>query len=117
MVPVIKTMLLREGIVVTLTAEPAVLAERVGKGEGRPLLGDDDRALFLLRQGLEGFGRCVTAVRNTRVGAEDEHLGAVHRSPDAHPGCRRHRLGRLDRDRAAPRAAGDGRLGRLSLGL
>jgi 3-dehydroquinate synthase len=35
--------LLREGIVVTLTAEPAVLAGRVGKGEGRPLLGDDPR--------------------------------------------------------------------------
>ena len=33
--------LLREGILVTLSADPAVLAERVGKGEGRPLLGDD----------------------------------------------------------------------------
>jgi shikimate kinase/3-dehydroquinate synthase len=36
-----RQMLLREGIVITLTAEPGVLAERVGKGEGRPLLGDD----------------------------------------------------------------------------
>jgi shikimate kinase/3-dehydroquinate synthase len=33
--------LLREGIVVTLTADPAVLAARVGEGEGRPLLGAD----------------------------------------------------------------------------
>ncbi len=31
--------LLREGILVTLTAAPAVLAERVGPGDGRPLLG------------------------------------------------------------------------------
>lgn len=36
-----RQMLLREGIVVTLTADPAVLAARVGRGEGRPLLGDD----------------------------------------------------------------------------
>jgi shikimate kinase / 3-dehydroquinate synthase len=35
--------LLREGIVVTLTADPAVLADRVGAGDGRPLLGDDPR--------------------------------------------------------------------------
>ncbi|MGB5311394.1 MAG: shikimate kinase, partial [Polyangiales bacterium] len=33
--------LLRDGIVVTLTADPSVLAERVGTGRGRPLLGDD----------------------------------------------------------------------------
>lgn len=36
--------LLREGIVVTLTASPSVLAARVGSGEGRPLLGADPRA-------------------------------------------------------------------------
>ena len=36
-----RQMLLREGIVVTLTADPAVLAERVGEGAGRPLLGED----------------------------------------------------------------------------
>jgi 3-dehydroquinate synthase len=36
-----RQMLLREGILITLTAEPAVLAARVGEGEGRPLLGDD----------------------------------------------------------------------------
>ncbi|HET6414779.1 MAG TPA: shikimate kinase, partial [Polyangiales bacterium] len=35
--------LLRDGILITLTADPAVLASRVGKGEGRPLLGDDPR--------------------------------------------------------------------------
>ena len=33
--------LLREGIVITLTAAPSVLAARVGSGEGRPLLGGD----------------------------------------------------------------------------
>ena len=33
--------LLREGILVTLTADPAVLAQRVGEGAGRPLLGED----------------------------------------------------------------------------
>ncbi|RLB42055.1 MAG: 3-dehydroquinate synthase [Deltaproteobacteria bacterium] len=36
-----RQMLLREGIVATLTADASVLAERVGRGEGRPLLGDD----------------------------------------------------------------------------
>ena len=36
--------LLREGILITLTADPAVLAKRVGRGRGRPLLGDDPRA-------------------------------------------------------------------------
>jgi shikimate kinase/3-dehydroquinate synthase len=36
-----RQMLLREGIVVTLTAHPAVLAQRVGQGAGRPLLGED----------------------------------------------------------------------------
>lgn len=36
--------LLREGILVTLTADPAVLAERVGTGAGRPLLGEDPMA-------------------------------------------------------------------------
>ncbi|MGB8331757.1 MAG: 3-dehydroquinate synthase [Polyangiales bacterium] len=35
--------LLRDGILVTLMADPAVLAERVGRGKGRPLLGDDPR--------------------------------------------------------------------------
>jgi shikimate kinase/3-dehydroquinate synthase len=36
-----RQVLLREGIVVTLTADSAVLADRLGTGEGRPLLGDD----------------------------------------------------------------------------
>ncbi|MGB3051995.1 MAG: 3-dehydroquinate synthase [Polyangiales bacterium] len=36
-----RQMLLREGILVTLTAEPSVLAARVGAGPGRPLLGGD----------------------------------------------------------------------------
>ncbi len=36
--------LLRAGIVVTLTASPATLAERVGGGVGRPLLGVDPEA-------------------------------------------------------------------------
>ena len=36
--------LLRDGIVITLTAAPAVLAKRVGSGAGRPLLGDDPEA-------------------------------------------------------------------------
>jgi len=35
--------LLREGILITLTADPAVLAKRVGTGRGRPLLGDDPK--------------------------------------------------------------------------
>lgn len=33
--------LLRDGILITLRADPEVLASRVGDGEGRPLLGDD----------------------------------------------------------------------------
>lgn len=36
--------LLREGIVVTLTADLETLIARVGAGKGRPLLGDDPRA-------------------------------------------------------------------------
>jgi shikimate kinase/3-dehydroquinate synthase len=36
--------LLGEGILVTLTADPAVLAKRVGRGQGRPLLGDDPKS-------------------------------------------------------------------------
>lgn len=35
--------LLREGIVVTLTASPQVLAQRVGRAQGRPLLGPDTK--------------------------------------------------------------------------
>ena len=35
--------LLREGIVVTLTAASEVLARRIGGGDGRPLLGDDPK--------------------------------------------------------------------------
>ncbi|NNE16881.1 MAG: 3-dehydroquinate synthase [Myxococcales bacterium] len=35
--------LLRDGILVTLTAEPSVLAARVGAGQGRPLLGENPR--------------------------------------------------------------------------
>jgi shikimate kinase/3-dehydroquinate synthase len=38
-----RQMLLRDGIVVTLTADPSVLAQRVGEGAGRPLLGEDPR--------------------------------------------------------------------------
>lgn len=33
--------LLREGIVITLMADAAVLAARIGRGEGRPLIGED----------------------------------------------------------------------------
>ena len=36
--------ILREGILVTLTADVAVLRGRVGTGQGRPLLGDDPHA-------------------------------------------------------------------------
>jgi shikimate kinase/3-dehydroquinate synthase len=35
--------LLRDGILVTLTAEPSVLAARVGAAQGRPLLGENPR--------------------------------------------------------------------------
>lgn len=35
--------LLRDGILITLTADPGVLLSRVGAGEGRPLLGNDPR--------------------------------------------------------------------------
>ena len=39
-----RQMLLRDGILITLTADPTVLANRVGTGQGRPLLGDDPAA-------------------------------------------------------------------------
>jgi shikimate kinase len=36
-----RDLLMRSGVVVWLRADPALLARRVGKGEGRPLLDDD----------------------------------------------------------------------------
>ncbi|KPK54788.1 MAG: hypothetical protein AMJ63_01990 [Myxococcales bacterium SG8_38_1] len=38
-----RQLLLREGIVITLTADAEVLAKRVGSGKGRPMLGADPR--------------------------------------------------------------------------
>ena len=45
--PANRALLARSGRVVWLRADPTVLADRVGAGEGRPLLGDDPAAALV----------------------------------------------------------------------
>jgi 3-dehydroquinate synthase len=69
--------LLRDGIVITLTAKPSVLAKRVGRGAGRPLLGDDPEADLarILSARAEAYAEAhavldTGALRNDEVAAE-----------------------------------------------
>jgi len=78
--------LLREGIVVTLTADPAVLADRVGKGDGRPLLGDDPQADLarILQQRGAAYGEAHAVLDTGRLDAEEivaEIVAVRNRSP------------------------------------
>jgi shikimate kinase/3-dehydroquinate synthase len=65
--------LLREGIVVTLTADAAVLAKRVGSGRGRPLLGDDPRADLerILAARAHAYAEAHAVLDTGSLGAEE----------------------------------------------
>lgn len=65
--------LLREGIVITLTAEPAVLAARVGRGEGRPLLGPDPEADLrrILEQRAEAYAEAHAVIDTKTLDPEE----------------------------------------------
>ena len=66
-----RTLLARSGTVVWLRADPSLLARRVGKGEGRPLL-DDDPAAVLSR--LERERRAPLCIG----GRGDDRRGRSH---------------------------------------
>ncbi len=72
-------LLQRSGTVVWLRADPAVLAARVGTGEGRPLLGDDPAAalaaLDVVRRPL--YGAVADAVVDVDALAPDEVVDRV----------------------------------------
>ena len=81
-----RQMLLREGIVVTLTADSAVLAERVGKGEGRPLLGDDPQGDLerILKARGAAYAEAHAVIDTGTLDAEEiaaEILAVRNRSP------------------------------------
>lgn len=65
--------LLREGIVITLTADPAVLAARVGAGEGRPLLGEDPRADLerILAQRADAYAEAHAVIDTSTLDPEE----------------------------------------------
>lgn len=65
--------LLREGIVITLTADPAVLAERVGAGRGRPLLGQDPRSDLhrILAERAHAYAEAHALIDTASLGAEE----------------------------------------------
>jgi shikimate kinase/3-dehydroquinate synthase len=114
-----RQMLLRTGVVVTLTADPAVLARRVGKGEGRPLLGDDPQGDLerLLKTRVTAYAEAHAVIDTGALDAEEvaaEIVAVRNRSPIVVPlGLRtyqvevgrgtRHRLG----IRANEHSAGD----------
>jgi len=107
-----RQMLLREGIVVTLTADPAVLAERVGKGVGRPLLGDDplqDLARILKARGA-AYAEAHAVIDTGTLNADEiaaEVVAVRNRSPIVVPlGLRTYRVevGRGTRHRVGIRA-------------
>ncbi len=65
--------LLEEGIVITLTADPEVLAARVGRGEGRPLLGADPRTDLerILRQRAEAYAEAHAVIDTSTLDPEE----------------------------------------------
>lgn len=67
--PVVRRVLLEQGVLVTLEAPPAVLLSRVGGGEGRPLLAGDPAARLaaLLAERAAAYAEC-----HARVAAEGE---------------------------------------------
>ena len=91
------TLLQRSGVVVWLRADPVLLARRVGKGEGRPLLGEEPATS--LARALRGPAAPV------RGGGRGGHRrGRAHSRPGRRPSAGRagggrpgHRAGRADR--------------------
>lgn len=65
--------LLRDGIVVTLTADPSILAERVGAGRGRPLLGDDplDDLRRILAVRAHAYAEAHAVIDTGKLGADE----------------------------------------------
>ena len=104
--------LLREGIVVTLTAHAAVLAQRVGEGEGRPLLGDDPRGDIerLLKARATAYAEAHAVIDTDSLDVEElaaEIVAVRNRSPIVVPlGSRTYRVevGRGTRHRVGVRA-------------
>ncbi len=78
--------LLRGGIVVTLTADSAVLAERVGEGAGRPLLGADPQEDIerILKARGEAYSEAHAVLDTAKLDAEEiaaEIVAVRNRSP------------------------------------
>ncbi|MBW1831243.1 MAG: 3-dehydroquinate synthase, partial [Deltaproteobacteria bacterium] len=78
--------LLRQGIVVTLTADSAVLAERVGEGAGRPLLGADPQEDIerILKARGEAYSEAHAVLDTAKLDAEEiaaEIVAVRNRSP------------------------------------
>jgi len=104
--------LLRDGIVVTLTADPAVLAKRVGKGEGRPLLGEDPRGDLerILKSRAAAYAEAHAVIDTGALQTEEvtaEVVAVRNRSPIVVPlGLRTYRVevGRGTRHRIGARA-------------
>lgn len=104
--------LLREGIVITLTAEPSVLGARVGRGEGRPLLGDHpERDLErILKERAPSYAEAHAAIDTGNLEPEEiaaEVIAVRNISPIVVPlGLRTYRVevGRDTRHRVGIRA-------------
>ena len=78
--------LLRQGIVVTLTADSAVLAERVGEGAGRPLLGEDPQGDIerILKARGEAYSEAHAVLDTANLDVEEiaaEIVAVRNRSP------------------------------------
>jgi shikimate kinase/3-dehydroquinate synthase len=111
--------LLRDGVVITLTADPSVLAARVGMGEGRPLLGEDPRADLarILDARAQAYAEAHAVIDTAELEADaiaSEIVAVRNRKPIVVPlGLRTYRVevGRGVRrrlgQRASEHAAGD----------
>jgi len=108
-----RSRLLSEGILVTLTASPDVLAARVGGGEGRPLLGRDVRADLehVLDRRADAYAEAHAVIDTSELGVGDvaaEVVAVRNRNPIVVPlGRRTYRVevGRGVRRRVGLRAA------------
>ena len=104
--------LLRDGILITLTADPAVLAARLGTGEGRPLLGDDPRADIerILQERASAYAEAHAIIDTGALQPEEvtaEIIAVRNRAPIVVPlGLRTYRVevGRGVRHRVGARA-------------
>lgn len=74
-----RSLLRRSGVVVWLRADPATLARRVGKGEGRPLLDDDPAAALVALEEVRRplYREVATAVIDVDVLTPDQVVERV----------------------------------------